>query len=90
MSVALRAEGEILLLRSVVLGSLFECVVREVVDVVDEFVQGDSMWQIWFASMELSTTLLVRVKPWETDPQENRGKLVPRKPWEAGPQETAC
>ena len=39
MSVALRAEGEILLLRSVVLGSLFERVVREVVDVVDEFVQ---------------------------------------------------
>ncbi len=60
MRVALRVVGELLLLGSVVLRSLFERVVREVVDVV----RGDSSWQTWFASLELSTTL-APVKPWE-------------------------
>ena len=64
MRVALRVVGELLLLGSVVLRSLFERVVREVVDVV----QGDSSWQTWFA-FALST-ILAPVKPWETSPQE--------------------
>jgi hypothetical protein len=79
MRVALRVVGELLLLGSVVLRSLFERVVREVVDVV----QGGSSWQTWFASLELSTTL-APVKPWEWL-AGNRGRLVPR-----FTRETAC
>ena len=79
MRVALRVVGELLLLGSVVLRSLFERVVREVVDVV----QGDSSWQTWFASLGLSTTLSP-VKPWEWL-AGNRGRLVPR-----FTRETAC
>ena len=81
MRVALRVVGELLLLGSVVLRSLFERVVREVVDVV----QGDSSWQTWFASLGTSlSTTLAPVKPWEWF-AGNRGGLVPR-----FTRETAC